>query len=82
MAFSVNNTQQFFHPVDNNRVEVYDDASDVIVYDTEKHEALTTNAIFSKQRFETFPTFSADGKTLYYCSAEAKTMPESFKEVK
>lgn len=82
MAFSVNNTRQFFHPVDKNRVEVYDDASDVIVYDTEKHEALTTNAIFSKQRFETFPTFSADGKTLYYCSAEAKTMPESFKEVK
>lgn len=82
VAFSVNNTKQFFHPVDKNRVEVYDDASDVIVYDTEKHEALTTNAIFSKQRFETFPTFSADGKTLYYCSAEAKTMPESFKEVK
>lgn len=82
VAFSVNSTKQFFHPVDKNRVEVYDEASDVIVYDTERHEVLTTDALFSKQRFETFPTFSADGKMLYFCSAEAKEMPQNFKEIK
>ena len=82
VAFSVNKTKQFFHPVDKNRVEVYDEASDVIVYDSERHEVLTTDALFSKQQFETFPTFSADGKTLYYCSAKAKEMPANFKEIK
>lgn len=82
VAFSVNKTKQFFHPVDKNRIEVYDEESDVVVYDTEKHEALTTDFLFSKHAFETFPTFSADGKTLYFCSAEYKKIPEEFNHVR
>jgi len=33
--------------------------------------------IFSKRSFETFPTFSADGKTLYFCTAKATLVPDS-----
>ncbi|MDR2811069.1 MAG: hypothetical protein LBB84_11050, partial [Tannerellaceae bacterium] len=55
---------------------------DIVVYDVEKHEIITASTLFSPHVFETFPTFSPDGKTLYFCSAPARPMPQSFKEVK
>ncbi|MDR1356113.1 MAG: hypothetical protein LBJ58_00400 [Tannerellaceae bacterium] len=82
VAFSVNRTKQGFHHNDRNRIEVFDDASDVVVYDVEKHEIVTTSVLFSPEAFETFPSFSPDGETLYFCSAPAMYMPASFKEVK
>ena len=82
VAFSVNKTQQLFHDNDRNRIEVYDMLSDVVVYDTETHEVITSPLLFRKEAFETFPSFSPDGKTLYFCTAEAQKMPEDFKEVK
>jgi tricorn protease-like protein len=82
VAFSVNRTKQGFHHNDRNRIEVFDDASDVVVYDVESHEIVTTAALFAPGAFETFPSFSPDGKTLYFCSAPAQDMPASFKEVK
>ena len=82
VAFSVNTTKQAFHLNDRNRVEVYDEASDVVVYDVEKHEIVTASNIFSKDAFETFPTFSSDGKTLYFCTAEARPIPQEYSEVK
>ena len=82
VAFSVNNTRQAFHMNDKNRIEVYDLSSDVVVYDVNKHEVVTDSLIFSDKAFETFPTFSPDGKTLYFCSAQAKEIPKDFKSVK
>lgn len=70
VAFSVNTTKQAFHMNNRNRVEVFDEASDVVVYDTQTHEIVTAPALFAKERWETFPTFSPDGKTLFFCSAE------------
>lgn len=75
IAFSVNNTTQDVHPV--HRTEVYDKASDVVVYDIEKEEIITATSLFSKDRFETFPTFSPDGNQLYFCSAPGLLMPDS-----
>lgn len=82
VAFSVNKTKQAFHTNHKNRVEVFDQESDVVVYDVQKHEIVTSPYLFSKNRFETFPAFSPDGKTLYFCSARAVTMPEAYEEVK
>lgn len=82
VAFSVNATKQAFHLNDKNRVEVYDEASDVVVYDVQKHEIVTTSKIFSKDAYETFPTFSPDGKTLYFCTAEARPIPQEYSEIK
>ena len=81
VAFSVNNTYQSFHTTDANRIEVFDKASDVVVYDVEKHENVTSPALSSENRFETFPTFSPDGRTLYFCSAPSREMPEDFDKV-
>lgn len=82
VAFSVNNTKQGFHMNDRNRIEVFDEASDVVVYDVEKHEIVTTSRLFSKDAFETFPTFSPDGKRLYFCTAGARPIPKEFSEIK
>lgn len=82
VAFSVNETMQAFHMNDKNRIEVYDEASDVVVYDVEKYNIITTGKIFSKDAFETFPTFSPDGKTLYFCSADVRAMPVEYDQVK
>lgn len=82
VAFSTNNTHQVFHMQDKNRIEVYDESSDVLVYDLEKHEALVDSLLFSKSSFETFPAFSPDGKSLFFCSAPALAMPEKFDSLK
>lgn len=82
VAFTVNDTRQAFHANDPNRIEVFDMASDVVVYDVEKKELITVPGLFSKQCFETFPTFSPDGRTLYFCTANAQTFPDDFEKVK
>ena len=83
VAFSVNKTNQNFFSHNKNRVEVYDSASDVVVYDVEKHEITWSPLTRSKDSFETFPTFSPDGRSLYFCSAKAVSpMPQEYSKVK
>lgn len=82
IAFSVNETKQTFYVNNPDKIEVFDYKSDVVVYDVEKHEMVTAPQLFSKAAFETFPTFSADGKTLYFCSADSTRMPHNLEQVK
>lgn len=82
VAFSTNQTNQMFHMTDKNRIEVFDAASDVLVYDVKNHRVITDSLLFSKQAFETFPSFSPDGKILYFCSSVAQKMPIDYKKVK
>ena len=82
VVFSVNNTAQFFHSTKKNRVEVYDIASDIVVYDVKHHSIKTSPLLSSAKSFETFPTFSPDGKKLYFCSADSCAMPQDYSSVK
>jgi len=82
IAFSVNDIAQVFHSTDPNRVEVYDSKSDVVVYDVERHEVMSCPVLMSEDSFETYPSFSPDGKKLYFCSSAARQMPQEYKEVK
>ncbi len=83
IAFSVNTTKQSFHNFNRNRIEVFDQASDVVVYDVEKHQISSSPLLKSQKAFETFPTFSPDGKSLYFCSAQAvDSMPQKYDKVK
>ncbi len=83
IAFSVNKTLQAFYNHDPNRIEVYDQASDVVVYDVRTQEIAWSPLTKSEDRFETFPTFSPDGKWLYFCSAQAVAeMPKEHREVR
>jgi len=78
VAFSVNNTAQRFHTVNENKIEVYDDASDLILFDTSNNAITTDSLIHSQAYFETFPEWSPDGKYLYFSRAEAKKMPQEY----
>ena len=67
VVFSSNNTEQSFHTVNSNKVEVIDTASDLIAYSVYKNEV--TNIENDPEEFETYPSWAPDGKTIYYCSA-------------
>jgi len=81
IAFSTNETKQVFHSSHPNRIEVYDRRSDVVVYDTEQHEIFSCPELKSSKAFETFPTFSADGTRLYFCTADSVNMSTSYDSV-
>ena len=74
IAYSTNTTRQLFHGAHRNRVEVFDTASDLQVYDVEKNELLLSSKLKQDSIYETFPVFSADGRSLYFCAAHA--LPE------
>ena len=63
-----------FHSADSNRIEVFDEASDLQVYDVEKNELLLSPLLKQDSVYETYPVFSADGRSLYFCAARA--LPE------
>lgn len=68
---SVNSTWENYYYHAQDRVEVYDSESDIYVYDMVKKEVFSNETLSSPQAFETFPTFSPDGKSLFFCTAEA-----------
>ena len=74
IAYSTNSTSQLFHSANHNRIEVFDTASDLQVYDVEKNELLVSPLLKQDSVYETFPVFSADGRSLYFCAARA--LPE------
>ena len=74
IAYSTNTTSQTFHSAHHNRIEVFDAASDLQVYDVEKNELLLSPLLKQDSVYETFPVFSADGRSLYFCAARA--LPE------
>ena len=82
VAFSTNETHQDFHLSDENRIEVYDVESDVLIYDTEKERVFSSPLLASMACYETFPTFTPDGNYLLFCSADSVCMPENYRDVR
>ena len=82
IAYSVNAISQVFHTVREKRIEVMDSKSDVVVYDINSNKLITSPLISKEESFETFPVFSADGKTLIFCSAKKVNLPDDYDKVK
>lgn len=90
IAFSTNKTGQSFHTKDLNKIEVQDTESDLILYDVDKNEVSIISEL--DDELEVFPTWSPDGKKLYFCSAhfeyyndsieKSAEMIQRYKEVK
>ena len=74
IAYSTNTTSQIFHSADRNRIEVFDEASDLQVYDVDHNQLLLSPLVRQDSVYETYPVFSADGRSLYFCAARA--LPE------
>lgn len=69
IAFSVNSIVQSFHALPDRKIEVIDTLSDLILYDAEKNRVIINSGISQSNRYETFPSWSPDGRSLYFCSA-------------
>lgn len=75
VAFSTNKTGQAFHIFHPEKIEVQDEASDLLLYDADKNQvSLVLN---DSTEFETFPCWSPDGEWLYYCTSLEPAVPDS-----
>ena len=81
-AYSTNNTHQSFHSVRSERIEVFDQSSDVFVYEPSTHQLILDSLLMTKDHYETYPAFSPDGRTLYFCSSTAEPIPSGYKDIK
>ncbi len=72
ITFSTNVIIPAFHAKPSKRLEVYDTKSDVYVADLEKNIIYKSPLLADTTKLETFPTFSPDGKYIYYCVADRK----------
>jgi hypothetical protein len=70
LAFSSNQVRQGFYAEAKKSIEVYDLVSSLILYDREKNEILNIPEQDTTEYFLTFPSWSPDGKYLYFCRAE------------
>jgi Tol biopolymer transport system component len=82
IAYSVNNIQQVFHSVNEKRIEVFDSRSDIVVYDIRNNKLITSKVISSDESFETFPSFSPDGRSLVFCSAKKGVQPDNYDKIR
>ena len=71
LAFSRNSLAQIFHTAGVEVREVVDRDSDLGLYAVDTGQVYTVPEISRPDRLETFPTWSPDGRYLYFCSAPA-----------
>jgi len=81
-VFSTNVIIPEFHSQGSKRMEVYDTVSDLVVADFDNNRILTSHLISNPNVFETFPVFSADGRSIYFCSAKSVALPAEVKKLK
>lgn len=81
IAFSSNTTQQAFFESGEQPLEVYDERSDLIFYDTETGEVFSDPRFLTSEIMETYPAWSPDGKWFYFAAAEAKTLPQEYRKM-
>ncbi|OHB84119.1 MAG: hypothetical protein A2Z38_09670 [Planctomycetes bacterium RBG_19FT_COMBO_48_8] len=70
IAFAFNTVKQIFHAVGKN-LDVYDRASDLLLYNVKTNTITTSPKISTSERMETYPEWSPDGRYLYFCSSPA-----------
>jgi hypothetical protein len=69
VAFSVNDVRQFFHLASDEVRDVVDYDSLMATYHLGNKTVRTVPPLAKKDRLETYPAWSPDGRYLYFCSA-------------
>lgn len=88
IAYSLNKVRQFFHDAGQEVRDVVDLDSDLMVYRVDSGTVETAPSIAEPRRLETYPTWSPDGKYLYFCSAPilwhdaSKVPPPNYRQVR
>lgn len=67
IAYSSNNTKQFFFLRDSIKTEVIDTRSDLVLYNVQDN--VMSPLLVTDEAMETFPSWSPDGSRLFYCAA-------------
>ncbi len=83
VAMSTNKTGQTFHMKSDEKIEVLDEKSDMLLYDVDKNEVRII--LNEDMQLETFPCWSPDGNYLYYCVADEPvdlSFPDSMQAMK
>lgn len=86
-VYSVNRVAQFFHSAAGEVRDVIDLNSLLACYMIDSEEVKTVPAFSKKDRLETYPAWSADGKYLYFCSAPMtwssyEIIPPNYNQIK
>ena len=75
IVYSTNKIIPGFHARADKRLEVFDSESNVHVYDLEQRRVISSPLLSDSLKYETFPTFSPDGRYIYYCAADSVALP-------
>ena len=86
-AFSVNKVRQIFHAGTSEVRDVFDFDSLMAYYRTDTQAIETSPALSRKDRLETYPAWSPDGKHLYFCSApltweNKEALPKEYEHIR
>ncbi|MBQ8656205.1 MAG: PD40 domain-containing protein [Prevotella sp.] len=81
ITFSTNIIIPAFHSKKEKRLEVYDTKSDVYVADLQENRIIRSPLLNDSTVLETFPTFSPDGKYIYYCAAPLVQLPQELEKL-
>jgi len=81
-AYSTNQTRQGFHVTKDERIEVFDHASDLLIYEPATHSLILDSAVMTKEHYETYPVFAADGKSIFFCAADTMPIPDRVMEIR
>lgn len=81
VAYSSNDTYQTMYAKNPQVNEVYDTASDLIIYDTESGEVFTDERFMTAERWESYPEWSPAGDRLLLVSAEGVKMPRERRDL-
>ena len=88
ITYSINRVRQFFHEAGVEVRDVVDLDSALAYYLVESQTIRTNPKIDAKDRMETYPTWSPDGRYLYFCSAPIlwadrdQTPPKNYQKVR
>ena len=75
IVYSTQNIIPAFHSQPSKRLEVFDAHSNVYVADLEHQRIISSPLLADSLKMETFPTFSPDGRYIYYCAADSVSLP-------
>ncbi len=81
ITYSTQDIIPAFHSLASKRLEVFDAHSNVYVADMKEHHIISSPLLSDSLNFETFPTFSPDGKFIYYCTADSVSLPTEIKQL-
>lgn len=80
-VFSYNTVLPSLRALGSNRMEIYDSESDLVIADFDSQRLLFSPLVSGTDELETFPTFSPDGKYVYFCGAARHELPDSVERV-